>query len=108
METSDHVPCLMKISTAIPKSHVFRFENYWLHHEDFLQQVTLGWFSEIQHSAKALTAKYKNLRKVLKEWKKTLSNLTQNINNVKLVLSFLNFIEDFRDLILVEWNFRIL
>jgi hypothetical protein len=38
--------------------------------------------------------------------KKTLSNLKQNIANVKLVLDFINFLEDFRDLSLIEWNFR--
>lgn len=43
METSDHVPCLVTISTDIPKGHIFRFENFWLHHEDFLHQVQIGW-----------------------------------------------------------------
>lgn len=28
METSDHTPCLICISTVIPKGNVFRFENY--------------------------------------------------------------------------------
>lgn len=28
METSDHVPCLVTISTAIPKGSIFRFENF--------------------------------------------------------------------------------
>ena len=110
METSDHVPCLIKISTAISKSHIFRFENYWLQREDFMQQVILGWQSDNLYidAAKALTAKFKNLRKILKKWTKTLSNLKQNIMNVKLTLSFLNFIEDTRDLTIVEWNFRAL
>jgi len=36
METSDHVPCLVTISIDIPKGHIFRFENFWLQHEDFL------------------------------------------------------------------------
>jgi len=57
-------------------------------------------------AAKLLTSKFKNLRKVLKIWKLSLSNLKQNISHVKLVLDFLNLIEDFRDLSLVEWNFR--
>lgn len=35
-----------------------------------------------------------------------LSNLKENIKNVKLVLSFLEFLEDFRDLSIQEWNFR--
>jgi endonuclease/exonuclease/phosphatase family metal-dependent hydrolase len=33
MEPSDHVPCLINISTRIPKSNIFRFENYWMEHE---------------------------------------------------------------------------
>jgi hypothetical protein len=32
--------------------------------------------------------------------------MKENIRNVKLVLSFLNIIEEFRDLSLIEWNFR--
>lgn len=93
METSDHVPCLISISTAIPKGSVFRFENYWLQHDDFFNQVQLGWFSPTFHhdAAKNITARFKNLRKVLEEWKHSLSNLKDNINNVKLTLSFLNF-----------------
>jgi hypothetical protein len=55
-----------------------------------------------------LTAKFKNLRKALKIWKGSLSNLKQNITNVKLVLSLLTFIEEFRDLSIQEWNFKIL
>lgn len=29
MQTSDYWPCNTSISTTIPKSQVFRFENYW-------------------------------------------------------------------------------
>jgi hypothetical protein len=77
MKTFDHVPYLISISTAIPKSHIFIFENYWLLNEDFMNQVSIGWHSDYHHSdaAKMITAKFKNLRKVLKEWKRTLSNL---------------------------------
>ena len=90
-----------------PKLIFFRFENYWLQRDDFFNQVTLGWTTESHHldAAKLLTSKFKNLRKVLKIWKLSLSNLKQNISHVKLVLDFLNLIEDFRDLSLVEWNF---
>ena len=90
--------------------NIFCFENYWLQREDFMQQVILGWQSDNLYidAAKALTAKFKNLRKILKKWTKTLSNLKQNIVNVKLTLSFLNFIEDTRDLTIVEMNFRAL
>lgn len=32
METSDHVPCVVSISTSIPRKSIFRFENYWMEH----------------------------------------------------------------------------
>jgi hypothetical protein len=79
-------------------------------HEDFLNQVHMGWCTAFQHSdpTKLITAKFKNLRKVLKQWKRSLSNLNANISNVKLMLQFLNFLEECRDLSLIEWNFRTL
>jgi len=54
-----------------------------------MNQVQLGWHSPFQHqdAAKNITAKFKNMRKILKEWKKCLSNLRENIHNVKLTLS---------------------
>lgn len=108
METSDHTPCLISINTVIPRGHIFRFENYWMQHENFSSQVQEGWFSPIQHSdaAKNVIAKLKNLRKTLKDWSHTLSNLADTIDRVKLILGFLNLLEEFRDLSLVEWNFR--
>jgi hypothetical protein len=42
----------------------------------------------------------------LKQWKQSLLALKDNIANIKLILSFLCFIEEFRDLSLIEWNFR--
>jgi hypothetical protein len=42
---SDHVPCLININTNIPKSHIFRFENYWLEHDQFMEVVAHGWYS---------------------------------------------------------------
>lgn len=67
-ETSDHVPCVIKITTDIPKINLFRFENYWMEHEDFLAVVQHGWNVPISQSdkAKVITAKFKNLRRVLK------------------------------------------
>jgi hypothetical protein len=43
MEPSDHVPCVISISTQIPKGKIFRFENFWMEHEHFLDIVTHGW-----------------------------------------------------------------
>lgn len=41
-DTSDHTPCLISATTNIPKTHVFKFENYWLAHEQFPEVVHHG------------------------------------------------------------------
>jgi hypothetical protein len=37
--TSDHVPCVIAFESNIPRSPIFRFENYWLHHSSFKSLV---------------------------------------------------------------------
>jgi hypothetical protein len=71
--------------------------------------VQQGWHTSFQQvdAAKNVTAKFKSLRCALKQWKQNLSSLNKEIiSNVKLVLTFVNFLEEFRDLSLVEWNFK--
>lgn len=41
--TSDHVPCKIMINTSIPKSNLFRFENFWMEHSDFMGVVQDSW-----------------------------------------------------------------
>ena len=108
METSDHSPCLISIKTTIPKGKIFKFENYLMEHEQFLNIVQHGWSLPTfqSDSGKVITVKFKNLRRVIRAWQSQLSNLKANIANVKLVLSFLGLLEEFRDLSLQEWNFR--
>lgn len=40
METSDHWPCVIEIKSAIPKERVFRFENFWMSHPEYLAVVS--------------------------------------------------------------------
>jgi endonuclease/exonuclease/phosphatase family metal-dependent hydrolase len=35
MEVSDHTPLVITVSTSVPRSNIFRFENSWLLREDF-------------------------------------------------------------------------
>jgi hypothetical protein len=79
-----------------------------MEHQDFLTMVQQGWYAppHITDMAKLITAKFKNLRKVLKAWSRSLSNLKLIISNVKLILSLLLYIEKFRDLSIPEWNFK--
>ena len=41
--TSDHVPCVVNISTTIPKAKVFRFENHWVLQPGFMELVQKVW-----------------------------------------------------------------
>jgi hypothetical protein len=100
MEPSDHVPCVIQVYTNIPKKNSFRFENYMMEHEHFFQVVQHGWSLPTNQTdkAKVLTAKFKNLRRVLRAWQAQLSSVKANIENAKLVLSLLEVLEDYRDL----------
>lgn len=108
METSDHTPCVISISTVIPKKSNFRFENFWMEHQEFIPLVQQAWSAPTPETdaAKIITSKFKNLRKVLKDWQRNLSNLKLTIENVKLVLTFFLYLEEFRDLSIPEWNFK--
>ena len=79
-----------------------------MEHEHFLQIVQHGWSIPTFQTdvAKRLTAKFKNLRRVLKAWQQNISSLSATISNVKLVFSFMEILEEHRDLSLEEWNFK--
>jgi hypothetical protein len=66
-----------------------------------------GWDVPVSHQdvAKRLVAKFKNLRRVLKNYSQ-LSNLAAMITNNKLVLQFMDSLEESHDLSLEEWNFK--
>jgi hypothetical protein len=42
-DISDHYLCLVSVSTNIPKAKIFRFENFWILHENFAQVLQHGW-----------------------------------------------------------------
>jgi len=77
--TSDHIPCKIVVGTNIPKTNLFRFENFWLDHPDFNETVLEGWSKQIRNdrdAASVLAGKLKNTRYSLKIWSKKLSNLS--------------------------------
>lgn len=87
---------------------VFRFENYCLLNEQFSEIVSTCWSSTVQHADKAknLTAKFKMLRKKIREWQSERLGLKTLISNCRSVIHFLEVIGDFRDLSVEEWNFK--
>jgi hypothetical protein len=96
-DTSDHSPCLVSISTDIPKIMIFRFKNYWLLHDEFMQTMKHGWSLPCNQNdkAKKLGAKFKNVGRVLKQWHSQISNLAKTIDNNKMILSLLDALEEF-------------
>ena len=87
--TSDHIPCKIVIGTAIPKSNIFRFENFWPQHPGFADTVKEGWEKQMRNSrdsASSLVGKLKNTRYSLKQWSKKLSNLSALISMCNKVI----------------------
>nr|AAX96619.1 retrotransposon protein, putative, LINE sub-class [Oryza sativa Japonica Group]ABA92975.1 retrotransposon protein, putative, LINE subclass [Oryza sativa Japonica Group] len=89
---SDQVPCVVKIDTKIPKSPIFRFENYWVEMEGFFDIV-----QQVSHTdpgfedpAKCICFKLKVLRKRLLAWRKNLSKLLLLLTNYNKVIDFLD------------------
>jgi hypothetical protein len=108
--TSDHLPCRIVISTKIPRSTIFRFENFWVEHEEFLDIVLDSWRSmrANENSARNMSSKLKKLRASLKSWSKNLSNLSLLISNCNTTILFLDQLEDTRGLFNTEVNSRII
>ena len=102
--TSDHIPCKVTISTAIPKASIFRFENYWPDHPGFYDAVQRGWNMHVRNSRDSATVK--NVRHELKVWSRGISNLNILIANCNKVILFLDTLEEIRSLFAMKFSFR--
>jgi hypothetical protein len=73
--TSDHVPLKIDIATSIPKSNLFRFENFWVHDTGFRTVVDAAWNLQNDNSdpSAVLAAKLKNTRFEIRAWRKLLA-----------------------------------
>jgi hypothetical protein len=67
---SDHTPIHVKIGNDIPKSCIFRFENYWMEFDGFIETTMNKWSNAplIMDSAKNIMSKFKATRYGLKKW----------------------------------------
>jgi exonuclease III len=107
-DISDHVPCLVSFKSKIPKPTIFRFENFWLELDGFMNlfQTTWNGIPSILDKAKNLIAKFKYVRKVLKEWQRSLPKIDITVKNIKLLIELIDNMEEHQDLSVEEWNFR--
>ena len=105
---SDHVPCVVTINTSILKSKIFRFENYWVELEGFMECVQNSWQkpSNKPHITARIADKFKCLRGALKKWQLNISKLKVLISKCNEVILCLDGLEELRPLIRPEFNFR--
>jgi hypothetical protein len=95
-DTSDHVPCVIKVKTDIPRANIFRFENYWLAHDEFESIFQEAWNRESYQTdpAKKLMAKLKVTRKCLKDWQRSLPKLAKTIANTQMIIQLFDLMEE--------------
>jgi hypothetical protein len=105
---SDHVPCVVKIATSIPKAKIFRFENHWVQQPGFLDLVERVWSTPVRakSSSSIITAKLKNVRYEIKRWGKFLSLFKDLIAKCNYVIFLLDHTEEQSHLSRPEFNFR--
>ena len=97
--TSDHTPILLTISTSIPKPNLFRFENAWLHHQDFLPSVLPAWHDcNSDDTAGALVGSLKAVRCAAKVWARCMRAPPSLHQNCKFVIYMLDILEEARNL----------
>lgn len=103
---SDHVPYVVKIDTKIPRSPIFRFENYWVEVEGFFDIVNSAWAldPDFEDPAKCISFKLKMLRKRLLSWSKNLSKLNVLLANCNRAVDFLDLVEEARSLTREEFQ----
>lgn len=105
---SDHVPCVVTISTNIPRCHLFRFENYWVELDGFMECVSKSWRkpSRKSHVSAIIADKLKTSRQELKKWQLGLSRMKLLIEKCSKVIVLLDELEELRPLFRPEFNFR--
>lgn len=106
--TSDHIPCKVQIGTRIPKANIFRVENYWFNYPSCFEKISNTWSmpTKCYNSAHVVSAKFKLLRRILKQWAKNLSQLSKLISNCNATIAFFDKLEDLRILFSHEGAFR--
>jgi hypothetical protein len=88
---SDHIPIRIQIGSDIPKSNIFRFEEYWLEFDGFKEIVKTHWnhTGHFKNIAQDIVATFKSLRHGIKKWSEHLTQLSYTINNSVTYLHFL-------------------
>jgi len=99
METSDHWPCVVEIDTKIPRTRIQDLKII-----GSIMMILPRWPCKVDFTTRAPrpcqrpNCNIQNLRKTIKSWSVNLPKLSLLIEKIKLVLHFLEAIEEIRDL----------
>lgn len=96
--TSDHTPLALSLSSMIPKPSTFRFENAWLHHDQFLPSILQVWAatSEQGDAAGVLARSLKAARGEAKVWARKLRARPTLHSNCKFIINLFDTLEEHR------------
>jgi exonuclease III len=105
---SDHVPIVAAISTSVSRPAFFRFENYWASHQACRNIVHDTWAAPQSNNdvGRGLVSNLKKTRFALKTWRRSLLPPHLAETNCKLVISYLDLIEEHRQLSSPEFSLR--
>jgi exonuclease III len=105
---SDHVPLIVHVSTTIPRPATFRFENSWAVIPSARPMIQQAWASAHGNSngATLLVRDLKKCRTYIKSWRRSLIPTLTRENNARLVISFVDHLEESRTLNTLELALR--
>jgi exonuclease III len=106
--TSDHKPIIATMSTTVPKSNSFRFENAWLKKPGFLPSILPAWrcLSGSTDAAGRLASCLKSTRSAVKVWARRNRAPPQILPNCKFIILMFDFLEEERWLSDAEMQVR--
>lgn len=106
---SDHVPLMIDINHPKGGPTPFRFENLWLQHKEFKQNIQEWWdvSFQVNWTAQKINLKLRSIKFQLKLWNKKVSGYTPQLKeNLTAQISLLDAKESETGLIDVERNCR--
>ncbi|XP_021317616.1 uncharacterized protein LOC110435860 [Sorghum bicolor] len=106
--TSDHTPVMLTLSTTLPKTTTFHFENFWLHNSSFLPHVTDAWNRApmCADAARQLAVCIKSTRTAIKVWARCIRAPIHQINDCQFLVQLFDFFEETRALSNDEFQAR--
>ena len=107
--TSDHVPLLVNVTTAIPRPSCFRYDRSWSFHEEFRHLIANSRGSFSHHDpAKRIVGRLKKCHKKCKLWVRRISPHRQRERDCKAIIDALDLLEEERPLGGAEAHLRTL